>query len=168
MNNFIKKEILKHQRKIELNYKKKNEEKFLQSINDYWIFLNNFRNLSIRFYDDPKIARLFCRFFKLEKKLLKKTHEKKSYNLGVILVNINDTGTASVLKRFIEKKTIVFGKKIITKVLILHENINKFKDTDQHSYAIKNFKSNYSLFSINKKKQIEKSIIVTKWLKKMR
>lgn len=166
MNNFIKKEISKHQKKIELYFKKKNEEKFLQSINDYWIFLNNFRNLSIRFYDDPKIARLFCRFFKLEKKLLKKTHEKKSFNLGVILVNINDTGTASVLKRFIEKKMIISGKKIITKVLILHENINKFKDTDQHSYAIKNFQSNYSLFSINKKKQIEKSTIVTKWLKK--
>ncbi len=166
MHILLKKKILEYRDLIKLYHKKKNEEKFLQSIEDYYSFINKFRNLSIRVYDDIKVSKLFDNFFKLKSKNYNKISEKKVFNLGVVIVNSNDTGGASILKRFIDKKIVINNKKIIPKVLELQEDVKKFKSSGGYSYAVKNFKKNYSLKSINKKKQIEKSNIVTNWFKK--
>lgn len=163
MQDLLKKKILEYRNLIKRYHKKKDEEKFLQSIEDYYSFINKFRNLSIRVYDDIKVSKLFDNFFKFKSKNLKKTSEKKVFYLGVVIVNSNDTGGASVLKRFIDKKLIINNKKIITKVLELQEDVKKFRNSGGYVYAVKNFKKNYLLKSINKKKQIEKSNIVNNW-----
>ena len=140
MHILLKKKIFEYRDLIKLYHKKKNEEKFLQSIEDYYSFINKFRNLSIRVYDDIKVSKLFDNFFKLKSKNYNKISEKKVFNLGVVIVNSNDTGGASILKRFIDKKIVINNKKIIPKVLELQEDVKKFKSSGGYSYAVKNFK----------------------------
>ena len=81
MHNLLKKKIFEYRNLIKLYHKKKDEEKFLQSIEDYYSFINKFRNLSIRVYDDMKVSKLFDNFFKLKSKNLKKVSEKKVFYL---------------------------------------------------------------------------------------
>ena len=165
MNILIKKKIELFRRTITQNYNKKNEEKFLQSIEDYWKFLNNFRNLSLRFYDDSLLENLTKKFYK--KKIYNNNLiSKKNFVLGAILVNKNDTGGASELKRFLDTGTYLSGKKVKTKVLVLHTDMNKYKNTNEYMYSKKKYKSNLYIKNIKNKKQTEKLNIVIRWIKK--
>ena len=167
MNILIKKKIELFRRTITQNYNKKNEEKFLQSIEDYWKFLNNFRNLSLRFYDDSLLENLTKKFYK--KKIYNNNLiSKKNFVLGAILVNKNDTGGASELKRFLDTGTYLSGKKVKTKVLVLHTDMNKYKNTNEYMYSKKKYKSNLYIKNIKNKKQTEKLNIVIRWIKKIK
>lgn len=165
----MKNKVLKidiYQKKIKKFFNEKNEELFLNSIDEYWAYLNQFRNLGIKKYDDTKLETLVKSFYKSKKPKLLNYKEKRNYNVGVILVNRNDTGGLSEFKRFYSNKISFKKKFFLCKTLVLHEDIKFYKKTLHFQSGQKSLKKNFFVKSIKDLNNIEKKKIVKEWLKK--
>lgn len=161
---FLKIDI--YQKNIKKYFNSNNEELFLNSIDEYWKYLNQFRNLGIQRYDDSRLETLVKFFYKSKKPKLFNYIERKNYNVGVILVNRNDTGGLSEFNRFFSNKISFIKKSFLCKTLVLHEDVEMYKKTLHFQSGKKLLKKNFFVKSIKELKNIEKKTIVKEWLKK--
>lgn len=138
-------------------------EELLKFSKDYHLFINRFRNCDYEFYHDRTVSRTIKRTkisgFK------KKKIENSIFKLAYVIVNPNDTGSASMIKRFILSDSYYNQFRIKNYILILTNNISEFKKSGNYLYLKTMLKVNtIKIINISKLNLQQQSKIIEKFL----
>lgn len=154
-------EINKRKKKFFRISNKKIEDKIALS-SDFHQFINRYRNCNLNYYHDDFISN----FFKNKKELTKPNFFSKDLRISIVLENPNDTGSASVIKRYILSDCTYEGFKIKNYILILVNNKKNFLDSGNYFFLKNKLKvSNIKILETKDLSNSEKSKKITQYLK---
>ena len=138
-------------------------EELLKFSKDYHLFINRFRNCDYEFYHDRTVSSTIkgtkIREFK------KKKIENSIFKLAYVIENPNDTGSASIIKRFILSDSYYNQFRIKNYILILTNNISEFKKSGNYLYLKTKLKVNtIKIINTSKLNFSQQSSIIEKFL----